>query len=71
MQSRPSYAAALVLLLTTPLVCAEKKAHVIGYGKTMAVKLFLGPDEAQTMPMKVRALCRGREGKGVCDRRRA
>ena len=27
---------------------------MIGYGKTMAVKLFLGPDEAQTMPMKVR-----------------
>jgi hypothetical protein len=56
MQSRQPYAAALVLLMVTPLVCAEKKAHVIGYGKTMAVKLYLGPDEARTMPMKVRAL---------------
>jgi hypothetical protein len=56
MQSRQPYAAALVLLMVTPLVCAEKKAHAIGYGKTMAVKLYLGPDEARTMPMKVRAL---------------
>lgn len=56
MQSRQSYVAVLVLLMITPLVCAEKKAHVISYGKPMAVKLFLGPDEAQTMPMKVRAL---------------
>jgi hypothetical protein len=56
MQSRPLCVAALLLLLITPLRSAEKKTHVIGYGKSMAVKLFLGPDEAQTMPMKVRAL---------------
>jgi hypothetical protein len=56
MQTRSPYAAVLVLLLITPLASAEKKAHVIGYGKTMAVKLFLGPDEAQSAPMKVRAL---------------
>ena len=56
MPSRPPYVAALVLLLMTPLLCAEKKAHAISYGKTLAVKLFLGPDEAQTLPLKVRAL---------------
>jgi len=32
------------------------KVHVISYGKTMAVKLFLGPDEERTMPIKVRSL---------------
>jgi hypothetical protein len=56
MQSRTPYVAVLVLLLITPLASAGGKTHVIGYGKTMAVKLFLGPDEAQTAPMKVRAL---------------
>ena len=57
MQLRQPYAALLVLLLLTPLVAANKpKAHVISFGKTMAVKLFLGPDEEQTAPMKVRAL---------------
>jgi hypothetical protein len=35
---------------------AAPKVHVISFGKTMAVKLFLGPDEARTTPMKVRAL---------------
>jgi hypothetical protein len=56
MQSRQLYASLLVLLTITPLYSAEKKTHVISYGKTMAVKLFLGPDEAQSAPMKVRAL---------------
>jgi hypothetical protein len=32
------------------------KAHVISFGKSMAVKLLLGPDENTTAPMKVRAL---------------
>ena len=57
MQLRPPYAALLILLLLTPLGAAEKtKVHVISYGKSMTVKLFLGPDEAQSVPMKVRAL---------------
>jgi hypothetical protein len=42
--------------MITPLYSADKKPHVIGYGRTMAVKLLLGPDEAQSAPMKVRAL---------------
>jgi hypothetical protein len=56
MHSRQPYTALLVLLMITPLAAAGGKAHVIGYGKTIAVKLFLGPEEAQTAPMKVRAL---------------
>jgi hypothetical protein len=49
----------LVLLVLTPLaaIAASKpRVHVISFGKTMAVKLYLGPDEEHTMPMKVRAL---------------
>ena len=45
--------------LLTPLAAmaaSKPRVHVISFGKTMAVKLFLGPDEEQTMPMKVRAL---------------
>jgi hypothetical protein len=47
----------LILLLLTPLHAADRsKAHVIGYGKILAVKLFLGPGEEHTTPMKVRGL---------------
>jgi hypothetical protein len=47
----------LILLVLTPLVAlAAGKPHVISFGKTMAVKLFLGPDEEHTAPLKVRAL---------------
>jgi hypothetical protein len=57
MQSRKLSAALVVLLLLAPLAAAEKsKVHVISFGKSMAVKLFLGPDEEQSVPMKVRAL---------------
>ncbi len=35
---------------------AASKSHAITYGKTLAVRLFLGPDEEHTAPMKVRAL---------------
>ena len=45
-----------VLLLLTPAVASAPKVHVISFGKTMAVKLYLGPDEDNTAPIKVRAL---------------
>ncbi len=49
----------LFLLVLTPLAAmaaGKPQAHVISFGKTMAVKLYLGPDEEHTAPMKVRAL---------------
>jgi hypothetical protein len=49
----------LLLLVLSPLAATaagKPKVHVISFGKTMAVKLFLGPDEEHTAPMKVRAL---------------
>jgi hypothetical protein len=57
MQSPRLCSALLILLLLAPAFAAERnKAHIIGFGKPLAVKLFLGPDEQQTMPMKVRPL---------------
>jgi hypothetical protein len=57
MRSRHICATLLLLLSLAPPAAAEKsKAHVISFGKTMVVKLFLGPDEEHTAPMKVRAL---------------
>ncbi len=38
------------------LAAGKPKVHVISFGKIMAVKLYLGPDEEHTAPMKVRAL---------------
>jgi hypothetical protein len=35
---------------------AARKPHVVSLGKTMQVKLFLGPDEDRTAPMDVRPL---------------
>lgn len=35
---------------------AASKPHVISFGKTMPVKLFIGPSEDKTLPMQVRAL---------------
>jgi hypothetical protein len=49
----------LFLLLLAPLVAmaaSKPKVHVISFGKTMVVKLYLGPDEEHTAPVKVRAL---------------
>ena len=49
----------LVLLALVPLVTEAAngpKVHVISYGKSLTVKLYLGPDESKTAPMKVRAL---------------
>ena len=47
----------LQLLLIRPLSAAEKtKAHLLSFGKPLMVKLFLGPDEERTVPMKVRSL---------------
>jgi len=49
----------LVLFALAPLAALAAntpKVHVISYGKTMAVKLYLGPDESKTEPIRVRAL---------------
>jgi hypothetical protein len=49
----------LALFALTPIAApaaSKPKAHVISFGKTTAVKLYLGPDEEHTMPIKVRAL---------------
>lgn len=47
----------LLLLALAPLTAiAAGKPHAITFGKIMAVRLFLGPDEEHTAPMKVRAL---------------
>ncbi len=48
--------ALLVLAATMAFAAAKPKTHVISFGKTMAVKLYLGPDEERTEPLKVRAL---------------
>jgi hypothetical protein len=51
---------ALVLSLTisilTGLALAASKPHVIAFGKTFTVKLFLGPTEARSEDIKIRAL---------------
>lgn len=49
----------LVLLALAPLAAPAArtpKTHVISFGKSTTVKLFLGPDEKSSVPMKVRAL---------------
>ncbi len=47
----------LLLLVLAPLAAiAAGKPHAITFGKTMAVRLFLGPDEEHTAPLKVRPL---------------
>jgi len=56
---RPRRATIFVLLLLTPLAAlaaSKPKVHVISFGKSMAVKLFLGPEEEHSAPIKVRAL---------------
>jgi hypothetical protein len=52
------YTLIVLLALTTLAARAtnKPKAHVISFGKTMAVKLYLGPEEEKSAPMKVRAL---------------
>jgi hypothetical protein len=59
MVSRQLRASLLFVLVFTPLAAmaaGKPKVHVISFGKTMAAKLFLGPEEEHTAPMKVRAL---------------
>ena len=55
-QLRPTLFVLLVLAPLAAMAANNPKAHVISFGKSMAVKLFLGPDENNTAPMKVRAL---------------
>jgi hypothetical protein len=46
-----------MLLQLTPTFAAERgRPHTVSYGKTLTVKLFLGPDEDHTAPIKVRSL---------------
>jgi hypothetical protein len=60
MLPRPIHSVLLILLAIAPLTASAAgkppKAHAISFGKSMAVKLFLGPDEERSTPMKVRAL---------------
>jgi hypothetical protein len=55
---RSLHSTLLLLLLAPPATMAASKpnAHVINFGKTMSVHLFLGPDEQNTAPIKVRPL---------------
>lgn len=48
----------LLLVLAPPSAMAANKsaAHVISFGKVTSVRLFLGPDEHNTAPLKVRPL---------------
>lgn len=46
----------LLIFASSAASAAKPKIHVVNFGKTMAVKLYLGPDEEHTQPMKVRAL---------------
>lgn len=47
----------LLLVVFAPVTArSASKPHTITYGKTLSVRLFLGPDEEHTAPMKVRAL---------------
>ncbi len=46
----------LLLLTASPAFSAAAKQHVISFGKSMSVKLFIGPSEDRTVDMKVRPL---------------
>ncbi|HYG97666.1 MAG TPA: hypothetical protein VD837_00935 [Terriglobales bacterium] len=46
----------IALLILTALATAASKPHVVAFGKTFTVKLFLGPTESQSQEIKVRAL---------------
>ena len=57
MKTHSRFTALLLVFLLTPCFAADKtKTHTISYGRPMAVKLLLGPDEDHTMPMKIRSL---------------
>jgi hypothetical protein len=50
---------ALILFVMTPLAlmsAVKPKVHVISFGKTTAVKLYLGKDEEHSISIRVRAL---------------
>ena len=44
------------ILILTALALAASKPHVIAFGKTFTVKLFLGPTESKSEDIKVRVL---------------
>ena len=56
--SRLRFTLLLALVLAPLAVKAAGKSgvHVIGFGKTTTVRLYLGPDEASIVPLKVRPL---------------
>ena len=47
---------ALSPLLLVGLLFGAGKPHVIGFGKTISAKWFVGPDESRPMEIKVRPL---------------
>lgn len=47
---------ALPLILLSGLSFGASKPHVIGFGKPISAKWFVGPDESQPMEIKVRPL---------------
>ena len=46
----------IALAAALPLFAAARKPHVISFGKTLPVKLFIGPKDDNTEPMNVRSL---------------
>ncbi len=46
----------LALAILTAFTTAASKPHVISFGKTFTVKLFLGPTETKSQDIKIRAL---------------
>jgi hypothetical protein len=50
------YLLVLIALLASTALAAKPRVHVISFGKSLPVKLFIGPGEDRTVPMNVRAL---------------
>jgi hypothetical protein len=46
----------LWMLAATPLIHAASKPHILTFGKATPVKLFVGPEEKQSLEIKIRAL---------------
>lgn len=53
---RRSFLPLFILLILTASATAASKPHVISFGKTFTVKLFLGPTETKSQDIKIRAL---------------
>lgn len=53
---RRAFTITLVSIILAAFTFAASKPHVIAYGKTFNVKLFLGPTETKSQDIKIRAL---------------